>query len=194
MGYIYFTNNRWHCNSLWNNYSGDLMGQRQYIEQGSSMIWVWLILFILVAGSIVFAVDYFNWAQIPVVNNINNLIKQTRQPKITTLEIVNPPEDVGDWCKPQVIMQSGAYMADSVVIQGWDKNSNCCLWEIKGNDACRGGKGILRFCPTSDVGGVIKYATYNGYYIQPEAYKAFKTMLEGRYIQENPCQDLMYAK
>lgn len=71
------------------------------------------------------------------------------------------------WCQPQVLSTGTDMWAPATnVVRGWDTLNQCCLQEYSGYNPCYDKETKLQICYTGNVGGELKYARFEDYYLQ----------------------------
>jgi len=75
----------------------------------------------------------------------------------------------------------------AVEIKGWDGVDYCCIREIAGYNCALQKQATLRYCYTSQVGGVIKYVYVNNVRVDTKLYRDFIYDFDKIQIANKPC-------
>lgn len=159
-----------------------------------------LFLFLLIVLAILFVLfgDRFNLTRNIHDKLFSGIKSLTQTNKVTFNErtIIQPPPSETDWCRIQEIQvnEEDREAPQRNRIVGWDLQDECCVREVQGFNNCLKKQTTLRYCYSSQIGGVIKYTTINGYYVDKDNYKSFLEDIDKYEIQNKPCDIEKYPQ
>lgn len=121
-----------------------------------------IILFLIVIGLLIFTFkDRLNLSNFKLPNNI-----MPQQPQQTAPQSGQILVTENEWCKTQqLIVSEDRELPVKDEILGWDAKNSCCLRSVSGWDCALKRNVNLQYCYTSNIGGVINYATVDNYYL-----------------------------
>jgi len=100
-----------------------------------------------------------------------------------------------DWCFQQEIKPSDDIekpIKDRIT--GWDSIEECCIKQIEGYNCALHENSILEYCFTAHIGGEVKYAKIDNFYVKSEDYKKYIEDYDKEYIMNKQCDTTKYPE
>jgi hypothetical protein len=165
-----------------------------YQQGGGSGKFIMVLFTIIIFTSISF---YLFGSQLSFTNKLHNKLfgegikfstPQLTSSKQEEVQLTVPPPE-NEFCKIQEIKvpeDDESYSRDRIL--GWDSRNNCCYRQLEGYNCALGKQSRFSYCYTSQIGGKIKYAQVEGYYVDDENnYESYVNDLDKKRIENKNC-------